>query len=201
MLTRDFYIATLEKRASEEVSNDSQETALSEFENNKKDNKAYLTSIFDNSGAVEKAESREAGKLFPGKEDKESGYVFMKVARALFDSALAEVEPLALLKTASAAYREVAFHAFCEELEKIAMMPAPSTALHQANRAAASGAAPKVWHVPDPSEAGTAAARFIQPGQSAGVSPAVAKMRQEAAQRAAKPGILGRAMNFLGLGK
>jgi hypothetical protein len=126
MLTRDFYIAILEKRAAEEAPNDSQETALKEYADNAKDNRAYLSGIFDNTGAAEKASSREASKLFPGKSEKESGYMFMKVARALFNDALAQAETSGLMKTASAAYREVAFHSFCEELAKIAEQLSPT---------------------------------------------------------------------------
>jgi hypothetical protein len=203
MLTRDFYIATLEKRAAEEAPNDSQETALSEFASNMKDNRAYLTGIFDNAGAVEKTDSREAGKLFPGKTEKESGYVFMKVARALFDEALVNAETNGLLKTASPAYREVAFHAFCEELEKIAVVAAPSVAAHQATLRAGTtgmGAAPKTWHIPDP-DAGTATAKLLSPGESAGLSPTVRAMREASAAKAAKPGLLSRAMGALGFGK
>jgi hypothetical protein len=48
---------------------------------------------------------------------------------------------------------------------------------------------------------GTSTAKLLHPGQSAGLSPAVAKMRQESSQKAANPGILGRAMNFFGFGK
>ena len=122
MLTRDHYIALLEKRAADESaasSYDGQATAIKEYGENKADNKNYLGGLFDNTGSVEKSQSSLASKLFPGKGEKESGQVLMKVARALFDDAVVQA-PGGFLKTGSPHYQEVAFHSFYEELEKIA---------------------------------------------------------------------------------
>lgn len=119
MLTRDNYIALLEKRAAEETAVDSQEMALSERNENRSDSRAQLDKLFANTGAVEKNQSKEVSKLFPGKSEKEPGPILMKIAQRAFDQAVLRAEG-GVLKTASAEYRAVAFRSFCSELEKIA---------------------------------------------------------------------------------
>lgn len=130
MITRDTYIALLEKRASE----DNLQTAMSELSSNRTDSNDRLKKLFDNSSSVEKTDSKHVGKLFPGKSKKEVGNELMKIARDLFKSALTETE---LLKTSEPAYVEVAFRGFLRELEKIgAWVGAGSGALHTALDAA-----------------------------------------------------------------
>lgn len=129
MQTRDLYVALLEKRAS-----DGQETALEEVAANRADSGSYLGGMFSQAGNVKSTDSKLVGKLFPGKEEKETGNHLLKVAHALFEQALPQVT---LLKTASPMYREVAFRSFVDELEKIgAWVGANSGALHTALDAA-----------------------------------------------------------------
>jgi hypothetical protein len=128
MLTRNDYIAILEKKAEDTVHTDSQEAAIKDYESNMSDNRTYLKGLFDQAGAVEKDESKQISKLFPGKEDKESGHVFLKVARQLFDSAFDAVE-VGYVKTSAAPYKEVAFRGFINELEKTGAI---DSAFHQA---------------------------------------------------------------------
>jgi hypothetical protein len=185
MQTRDFYIATLEKRAAEESSViDNQEAALNDFASNAKDNRQYLGELFDNAGAVEKEQAKTVSKLFPGKTEKESGGQMLKLAaRELFNDALVQAEEQGLLKTASAAYREVAFHAFCSELEKIAAIRG-QTMGQLAHKNDVGSQMAKTWHVADPMET---AHRGMQAAKPA-LAPAVQAMRAKASQ----PGIMGR---------
>lgn len=201
MLTRDAYIAILEKRAADEqAAVDSAEVASDEVASNRDDNRAYLKGLFEQAGAVEKGQSKQIGKLFPGNEDKVSGNVFLKVARQMFDEAFGQVED-GHIKTASPHYREVAFHAFVNELEKIA---GPSTTMHQAFLNRNAGAAPKVFHIGEGGGGGlggamSAAKKAITPGSAEyGKLPLDQRL---AISRQQKPGLLGRAMGALGFGK
>jgi hypothetical protein len=139
MFTRDQYIAALEKRASDEGPKDHTQEAEQERRSNMADSRDTLGKLFSGAGEVEKTEGRYIGKLFPGDEKKESGYPMMKVARQLFDDAVAKV-PYFTLKLASVSYREVAFRSFLTELEKLgswvgAGAPALHTALDAARKA------------------------------------------------------------------
>lgn len=115
-LTRDDYIACLEKRATAE---DNQDVALGELAANRTDSRAQLGHLFDQAGASEKGQSKQIAKLFPGKEEKESGHVLLKVARELFDTAFDCLEGEGHFKTAAANYREIVFRGYVDELAKI----------------------------------------------------------------------------------
>lgn len=128
MTTRDAYVALLEKRATSEgdalheaiPSNDSAESIDQEHNKNREDHRSYLHSIFSNAGAVQSNQSSELKKMFPGMPSgTTTSNPLIKVAfRHIFLSAL---DTRNLLKTASPVHLEVAFNAFFDELEKIAV--------------------------------------------------------------------------------
>lgn len=185
MLTRDHYIAILEKRASDEASS-AAEIANKEVVDNTKDNRTYLGGLFDNTSSVEKHQTKQVGKLFSGKGvEQEPGGQFLKVARVIFDDAMLSAHKEGLMKTASPAYREVAFHSFCQELEKIGGVN--TTAMHSAFQRVNGGLAAKVTHIADPLEA--ASGRNMH-----ALAPAVQAMRAKASQ----PGIMGRVGSAVG---
>lgn len=131
MLTRDFYIATLEKRASDTPA-DSAELIQQQYDASIKDDRAALGQYFDNAGSIQKEQGRTVDRLFPGKSksvEKVYGGPLLKVARELFNQAWPEIEG-GLMKTAEPSYREIAFRAFAEEIEKIAA-PAKGQTLSQ----------------------------------------------------------------------
>lgn len=119
MLTRDHYIAVLEKRAAEGFpvphSNDSAQTALEEVQDNMGDNRSELKGLFSNASAQQTQASKELNKLFPsGKRETAAPLLKLAARRALTETAL--------LKEASPQYMEVAFRSFERELEKIAVL-------------------------------------------------------------------------------
>lgn len=133
MTTRDAYVALLEKRATSEgdvlheaiPSNNSAESIDQEHDKNQEDHRAYLHSIFSNAEAVQSNQSSELKKMFPGMPSgTTTSNPLIKVAfRQIFLDAM---DNRNLLKTASPIHIEVAFNAFFDELEKIAMaMPSP----------------------------------------------------------------------------
>lgn len=128
MLTRDSYIALLEKRASAESSippNDSAEATTQEHNNNKEDNRQYLHSIFPNAAEVQSNQSATIKKLFSETSGKTitsnpllklGSAVFKTISREPFINAINETS---FFKNASPLYIELAYGAFCNELEKI----------------------------------------------------------------------------------
>lgn len=146
MLTRDTYIAILEKRAAEERMVDNQDVAHDEYAANMDDNRTYLKDIFDNAKSVEQNQTKHVGRLFPGKSKKESGQVLLKVARQLFDAALENV-PDGLVKTAEPHYREAAFRSFVSELEKIAALKGQTLSQVAAKNQIAMSRPAKVWSI------------------------------------------------------
>lgn len=122
MLTRDLYIAFLEKRASEESSippNDSAAATTDEFESNQKDQNAFLHANFSRASSVQAQQTAEAKKIWSDVDGKKiSGNPLMKVAmRNVFNNAVYNTH---ILKEASPIHCEMAFQSFCDELEKIA---------------------------------------------------------------------------------
>ena len=189
MLTRDHYIAILEKRAADEsaASYDAVEVADKEIASNSQDNKAYLGTLFDNTSSVQRHQTKQLDKLLPGKTPKETAAPLIKAAaRELFDSALSEA---GLLKTASPAYREVAFRSFCSELEKLGMTGTDTT-MHDAFRRVNGGQAARTFHVADPMEMARAP-----------LKPQLAPKVQAMRAAKAKPGLLSRAIGALGFGR
>lgn len=177
MLTRDSYIAILEKRASSEGPIDNVDVAMKEVNSIQNDDREYLGGLFTKAHDVEKGQSKMVSKLFPGDSKKEPGAVLMKTAHyEAFIEAMGEHE---LLKTASPAYNEVVFRGFCDELEKIAALKPPNAAAVAAKgalRQRVSG--DKVWDLSR--NAGAAGL-----GASAGrpkLAPAVQAMRDKAQQ-------------------
>ncbi len=121
MLTRDFYIATLEKRAAETTPADSAEMAQQQYDATVKDDRSTLREYFDGAGTVERQQGQAVGKYFPGKHkgvEKVYGGPLLKVARQLFNEVWPQVED-GLMKTASPQYREIVFRSFYNELEKL----------------------------------------------------------------------------------
>lgn len=122
MLTRDSYVALLEKRASAEVgpetsvpANDSAEATNAEVAKTRADDHTYLSGLFTKAEAVQSDQSSTMKHLFPGAEGtKVYGNPFIKAA---FYRGIRERN---LLKTASPIHCELAFNSFCDELEKIA---------------------------------------------------------------------------------
>lgn len=183
MLTRDKYIAILEKRSSvadtESVPNiDNQEIALKERDDNLNDNRDYLKGIFGEAGNVESNQSKTVSRLFPGKSPKESGTVLMKLARQLFDTALGSSD--GLIKNASAVYREVALHSFTDELEKISSLLDDLTTRNLMTQ-------PKTYHLPDP-DAPTAP-RGVARGTVRGAVPGAARTMGQSAVPGSAPGV------------
>lgn len=146
MLTRDAYIAILEKRAAEEHFVDNQDVAHDEYAANMSDNKDYLKGIFDNAKSVEQQQTKHVGKLFPGKEKKESGQVLLKVARQLFNEALENAQG-GIIKTAEPYYQEVAFRSFVSELEKIAALKGQTLSQVATKNQVAMSRPAKVWNI------------------------------------------------------
>lgn len=129
MTTRDAYVAILEKRAASEGDvlhesispNDSYDTANQEHRRNQEDHRAYLHSVFSNAGSVQTNQSAEIRKLFNNiPSGASSSNPLIKIARDPFFAALEEHGNL--VKAASRVHREVAFSAFCDELQKIAQV-------------------------------------------------------------------------------
>lgn len=122
MITRDAFVAALEKRAFEAPesipANDSAQATVEQISKNRDDNRDYVHGIFSNAGAVQTQQTEEAKKLFPSTEGtKFSGNLLMKVARNTFFSVMGQGN---FLKTASPMHIELAYTAFTDELEKIA---------------------------------------------------------------------------------
>ncbi len=127
MLTRDSYIALLEKRASDESSiqpNDSAEATVQEHNRNKEDNRQYLHGIFPNAGEVQTEQGRDVRKLFSSIPSHAiTSNPLLKLAllkEASRDTFFGAFQRANLLKTASPLYLELAYGAFTNELEKIA---------------------------------------------------------------------------------
>lgn len=170
MLTRDPYVAILEKRAAAESSippNDSAEATNAEFNQNQEDNKQYLNATFGQAGAV--ASNMAATKKLFSREgvDTVVGHPLLKMAsRELFFNSL---QQRGLLKTASAIHLEVAYNSFCDELEKIAAIkPQTLAQVAQKNQVAMSRPA-KVWNISSPASAAGAGAKPSLP-QGSGTS-------------------------------
>lgn len=180
MLTRDSYVALLEKRAEmydvykdpESAShaptavpeNDSAASATQEHNKIKEDSRDYLHTLFPNAGAVQENQSAHMKKLFTdlGK-DTVIGNPLIKVARAVFFNAVQQGD---FLKTASPIHVEMAYRSFCDELEKIAAIK-PQTASQVAfkNQMAMSRPA-KVWDISSPAAAASTGARTALPAGS-----------------------------------
>jgi hypothetical protein len=127
MMTRDAYVALLEKRAASDGDvlhesippNDSYDVANQEHRKNQEDHRTYLHSVFSNAEAVQTNQSAEVRKLFNNLPSGTStSNPLLKMARAPFFAAVEAHSNF--VKTASPVHREVTFNSFCDELEKIA---------------------------------------------------------------------------------
>ena len=183
MITNDRYLAMLHKHAADEEQDNAQ-AARKEYAANRSDNRRYLGGLFNRAEEVEKQMTSAAGKVLEQKN--ETGSAFIKVAaRQLFNEMIAGGQ---WAKTASPAYREVAFLSFCNEFEKQAALKGQTMAqLLQKNRVAA--ATPKVWDLSNPVSAGAGAALKARP-MPAGSGTSINQ-----------PGLLSRAAAALGFGK
>lgn len=161
MLTRDPYVALLQKRAAEESSipsNDSAEATYQEYSKNMEDNRQYLHGLFDQAGSVQSHQTSEIKKLFPSAEgQKISGHPLLKVAtdRTVFFVA---VEQGQLLKTAAPIHLEVAYQAFMDEIEKIAALKTQNAAQVAKKNQIAMARPAKAWNISPMSVAGKATA-------------------------------------------
>lgn len=163
MLTRDSYVALLQKRAAEAESSipdvNSNDDALEDFKKIQTDSREFLHGLFNHASAVESQQSAEAKKIWSGTDGtKVSGNPLMKVAmRQYFQSVLLEN---GLMKTASPFQKELAFNSFFDELEKIAGAGLPGGSLPGSNQALALASRnkmratmpPKVWDLSGPAK-------------------------------------------------
>ena len=116
MLTQDRFVALLEKRAQDSYS-DPAMAASDEYENNLKDNRDYIHTLFSKSHDAETYQGKLYRELFPSVEGKkESGNPLMKVARESF---LSSIQNTRFMKIASPIHIETAFRSFINELENI----------------------------------------------------------------------------------
>src|ERR1051325_5766123 len=124
VLTRDSYIAALEKRATSDLPNymvDNRAVAQEEHRTNQSDSRGQLVELFSNAKNVEKGDSKLMSKLWPAKGEKDTSNPLIKVARSAFHKA---IQDTAFFKTASAHYMGVALRSFEDELEKIGLSAA-----------------------------------------------------------------------------
>lgn len=178
MLTRDYYVALLEKRASENLPDeapgvnpppvlDSAQVTTNEHNKNLADNREYLHGIFPNAGEVESNQSATMKKLFNNlPKDTITSNPLIKVAREMFFGA---IESGGLMKTAAPIHREVAFSAFCDELEKIAALQTQNLAQVAAKNRVAMSRPAKAWDLSSPASAAGAGAKPSVP-QGSGTS-------------------------------
>lgn len=171
MLTRDSYVALLEKRAADAAESaieptDSAQLTTQQYNQNMADSREYLHSAFSNAGAVESNQSASVKKLF---ENIPSGAIvgtpLLKVARAIFDEALER----GAIKTASPIYAELSYRAFVNELEKIAAMKGQTLSQVAAKNQTAMKLPQKTWDLSSPMAAAGSAARAPLP-QGSGTS-------------------------------
>lgn len=182
MLTRDSYVALLEKRAelydnhpdpqsashapTAVPENDSAAATAAEHSKIKEDNRQYLHGIFPNAGAVQENQTAHIKKLFSNlPKDTITSNPLLKVARAMFYEAVQHGQ---FMKTASPIQRELAFSSFCNELEKIAALK-PQTMAQVATKNQIAMAHPKVWDLSSPGSVAGAAAKPALP-QGSGTS-------------------------------
>jgi len=182
MLTRDPYVALLEKRAelydvyqdpqsashapTAVPENDSAASTVQEHNRIKEDNRNYLHQIFPNAGAVQENQSAHLKKLFNDiPKDAIISNPLIKVARDLFFGAIQHGE---FLKTASPIHVEMAYRSFCDELEKIAALK-PQTMSQLAAKNQMAMARPKVWDLSSPASAAGAAAKPALQGSGTSV--------------------------------
>lgn len=170
MLTRDSYVALLEKRAADAAESsieptDSAEATAQEYRKNLEDNRQYLHGVFPNAGEVESNQSATVKKLFNNMpKDTIVGTPLLKVARAIFFEAVQGGH----IKTASPIHAELAYRAFVDELEKIAALKPQTLSQVAAKNQAAMKLPAKVWNI-SPASAGGAAAKPSLP-QGSGTS-------------------------------
>lgn len=126
MLTRDSYIAILEKRASDETSiplNDSAEATIQEHNRNKEDNRQYLHDVFSNAGEAQSEQGKDVRKLFANATSRTiTSNPLLKLAHsknAIRESFFGAFQNASILKTAAPIYLELAYSSFNNELEKI----------------------------------------------------------------------------------
>ncbi len=124
MITRDSYVAFLEKRAADAAESaieptDSVQLTTQEYRKNREDDRQYLNSIFPNAGEVQSNQSATVKKMFDSiPKDAIVGTPLLKVARAVFFDAVNSGR----IKTASPIHAELVYRSFANELEKIANM-------------------------------------------------------------------------------
>jgi hypothetical protein len=168
MLTRDRYVALLEKRAADESSippNDSAEATTQEHNRIKEDDRQYLHNTFSKAEEVQSNQTATMKKLFPSLPGHTiTSSPLLKVARAVFDEALQN----GAIKTASPFYAELAYRSFCDELEKIAAIkPQTLAQVAQKNQIAMSRPA-KAWNISNPVAAASSGAK---PGSGTSIAP------------------------------
>lgn len=116
MITRDYYVALLEKRAMDYIAEQETDPVKATMNDRSKiveDTRTQLGTLFDNTSSVQSNQTSEINKLFPGGHGtKQHGNALIKVARAnFFDAVGSRLSPL---------YAEQAYRSFCDEIEKIA---------------------------------------------------------------------------------
>jgi hypothetical protein len=144
MRVQDWYIRTLEKRATEEAgldySVDNQVVANSDVTSNEGEQRAYLNSMFNNAQDVGKNDTKLLKAEFPEAKNTEgtmAGNPLVKVGmQQVFFEGLRKTD---LLKMASLDYIKMAFASFNDELAKIAALEW----LDDAVRAATKGLKPR----------------------------------------------------------
>lgn len=164
MLTRDSYVALLEKRAADAAESaieptDSAELTTQQYRQNLADNREYLHGAFSNAAAVESNQTASVKKLF---NNIPSGAIpggpLLKVARAIFDEAVEKGK----VKMASPIHAEVAYRSFLDELEKIAALKPQTLSQVAAKNQTAMRLPQKTWDLSSPMAAAGSAARAPQ---------------------------------------
>lgn len=173
MLTRDSYVALLEKRAAEsDIESvqhiDSAQVTTSEHNSNKEDNRQYLHGIFPNAGEVQSNQTATVKKLFNNTKDAITSNPLMKLAEArrVFFGA---INANGMAKTASPMYLELMFSSFKDELEKIAALKPQNLAQVAAKNQVAMSRPAKVWDLSSPASVAGAAAKPAMQGSGTSV--------------------------------
>lgn len=156
MLTRDSYVALLEKRAADAAESaiepvDSAELMTQQRNQILSDDRQYLHNTFSRAGEVESGQSATVKKLFTSVPSGAiTGTTLLKVARAMFKEAL----DTGHIKMASPIHAELAFSSFVNELEKIAALKSQTLSQVAAKNQTAMRLPQKTWNISPGAAAG-----------------------------------------------
>jgi hypothetical protein len=126
MSVRDMYITMLEKRASEHdvLGVDNQAIANDEHGANLQDQRSELTGMFNQAGAVAKADTKLMNKSLPIAKKTDGTAASSTMLKSAMNSAFFQaLRDTGHMKVASPEYLRAAYGGFNDELEKIALAP------------------------------------------------------------------------------